>query len=114
MSDSLFSRQGRRVLICVRGQCAESSRGRKLEQQLLTLIEQHGLDAPEHPQHVSCRVTNCLAVCNGGPVMIVHPEGVKYRQVDEQALELIFEQHILKNKPVEALKVTVPPPRRIG
>lgn len=100
-------------MICVRGQCAESDKGRKLERQLLHLIEQHRLDDPEHPQHTTCQITNCLAVCDNGPIMIVHPEGIKYQHVDEQALNLIFQQHLLNNKPVEALRVTALPPRRI-
>ena len=114
MSASFFSRRGRRVMICVRGQCAESNKGKRLEQQLLSLIEQHGLDDPDHPQHTTCRVTNCLAVCSDGPIMIVHPEGIKYQRVDEPALNLIFQQHLLNNQPVEALRVKVSPPRRIS
>lgn len=113
MSDSLFSRRGRRILICVRGQCAEPNQGKKLEQQLLQLIEQFGLNNPEHPQHTTCQITNCLGVCSNGPIMIVHPEGIKYQQVDEQALNLIFEQHLLNNKPVKTLEVVSSPPRRI-
>ena len=113
MSDSSFSRRGRRVLICVRGQCAESNKGRKLEQHLLRLIEQFGLDDPEHPQHTTCQITNCLAVCSNGPIIIIHPDAIKYQHVDEQNLNLIFQQHLLNNEPVETLRVITPPPRRI-
>lgn len=102
------NRRGRRVLICVRGECAGSELGKQLEKELNELIQQHGLDDFDHPQHVTCRITNCLAVCSHGPVMIVHPEGVKYQRVDRAALERIFEQHLLNNKPVEAYRVSGP------
>jgi (2Fe-2S) ferredoxin len=107
------TRRGRRVLICVRGQCAESGRGRQLERRLNELIQQHGLDDPDHPQHTSCAITNCLGVCMNGPIMIVHPEIIKYQHVDPAALESIFQQHLLKGQPVEELIVHQPPSRPI-
>jgi (2Fe-2S) ferredoxin len=114
MDDSFFSpRRGRRVLICVRGQCAESNRGKQLEKRLLELIEQHGLDDSSHPQHVSCTITNCLGVCADGPVMIVHPEAIKYHHVTQAALERIFLAHLLGNQPVEELIVRELPARSI-
>ncbi|MCQ3977194.1 MAG: hypothetical protein DPW09_27515 [Anaerolineae bacterium] len=100
-------------MICVRGQCAESNRGRQLEQLLLDLIERHGLADPDHPQYVSCTVTNCLGVCADGPVMIIHPEAVKYHHVTPAALERIFQQHLLGNRPVEELIVREAPVKSI-
>ena len=111
---SLFStRPGYRIMICVRGQCAESGLGRRLEQQLASLIERHGLDDPGHSLHTTCRLTNCLGVCADGPIMIVHPGAIKYQRVDQAALEQIFEQHILKGQPVEALIVKQLPSQRL-
>ena len=106
MDSSFFStRRGRRILICVRGQCAESNQGKHLEKRLNELIEQYGLKDSSHPQHVSCTLTNCLGVCADGPIMIVHPEAIKYQHVNEAALERIFQQHLLRNQPVEELIV---------
>ena len=112
-ADGPPSRRPRRVLICVRGQCAESSRGFKLEQYLLDLIRQHGLDNPAHPQHFACTVTNCLGVCENGPIIIVHPEAIKYQHVDQAALEQIFHRHLLHNQPVEELKVKQTPTKSV-
>jgi len=114
MDSSFFStRRGRRVLICVRGQCAESNQGQLLEKRLTELIEQHGLDDSNHPQHVSCTLTNCLGVCADGPIIIVHPEAIKYQHVNEAALERIFQQHLLRGQPVEGLIVRQQPSRPI-
>jgi (2Fe-2S) ferredoxin len=114
MDNSFFSpRRGRRVLICVRGQCAESNRGKQLEKRLLELIEQYGLDDSSHPQPVSCTITNCLGVCADGPVIIVHPEAIKYHHVTQAALERIFMEHLLGNQPVEALIICELPARSI-
>jgi (2Fe-2S) ferredoxin len=35
--------------------------------------------------------------------MIIHPEAVRYRLVDEAALERIFQQHLLGGEPVTDL-----------
>jgi (2Fe-2S) ferredoxin len=114
MDSSFFpTRRGRRVLICVRGQCAESNRGKRLEKRLVELIQQHGLDDPSHPQHVSCTITNCLGICEDGPIMIVHPEAIKYGRVTEGALERIFQQHLLQGRPVDELIVQPPLSRPI-
>jgi (2Fe-2S) ferredoxin len=90
-------------MICVRGECAPREKGFNLEKRLLELIEAHGLDDPEHPQHLRCTVTNCLAVCHSGPVMMVHPEGIRYINLTEETLELIFQHHFLADQPVKPL-----------
>jgi len=106
LNSSIFSkRTGRRVLICIRGRCAPPEQGAALEKRLLALVAQHGLDDPDHPQHVTCRVVQCLAVCSDGPIVTVHPEGVRYRLVDAAALKQIFQQHLLNGQPVEALRL---------
>jgi (2Fe-2S) ferredoxin len=54
-----------------------------------------------------------LGVCEDGPIMIVHPEAIKYGHVTEAALERIFLQHLLQNQPVEELIVHPPSSRPI-
>src|SRR5262245_36803036 len=113
-SFSPFSgRRGRRVMICVRGQCAPPEQGKALETRLLALIAEHGLDNPDHAHYTSCTLTNCLAVCEAGPVMIVHPEGVKYQQLTVASLERIFKEHLLGDRPVTELMVRQPSSRPI-
>ena len=100
-------------MVCVRGECAPSEEGKDIEARLQALIQQHGLDDVDHPHHVRCTLTNCLAVCKEGPIMMVHPEGIRYKLVDEAALEQIFRQHFLQDQPVEALIYNEQPSRSI-
>lgn len=111
--ESFSSRRGRRVMICVRGQCASPELGKALEKQLLALITNHGLDNPDHSHYTTCTLTNCLAVCEAGPVMIVHPEGVKYQQLTGARLERIFQEHLLDDRPVVELMAPRQPSRPI-
>lgn len=110
---SFSGRRGRRVMICVRGQCAPPDLGKALEKRLLALITEHGLDNPEDAHYTTCTLTNCLAVCEAGPVMIVHPEGVKYQRLTVASLERIFKEHLLGDRPVAELIVRQQPSRSI-
>lgn len=102
--ESIFAKKrGRRVLICTRGKCAAPELGLALEPKLLALIQEHGLDDPNHAQHVTCRTVQCLGVCHSGPIVTVHPEAIRYKCVDEQALKRIFHKHLLQDIPVEEL-----------
>jgi len=42
----------------------------------------------------------CLGVCEQGPIMVVHPEGVWYYDLDEAKLDRIVEEHFKSGKPV--------------
>ncbi|MCK5697140.1 MAG: (2Fe-2S) ferredoxin domain-containing protein [Gammaproteobacteria bacterium] len=47
----------------------------------------------------------CLGRCQEGPVMVVYPEGIWYTFVDEEDLDDIIEQHLLKGQIVKRLQL---------
>ena len=47
----------------------------------------------------------CLDRCEEGPVMVVYPEAVWYSYVDREDIDEIIEQHFLKGKIVERLRI---------
>ena len=113
-TDSSFRRRGRRVMVCVRGTCAPAEEGQQIEAHLQRLIEEYGLDEADHPQHVRCTVTSCLAVCQDGPIIMVHPDGIRYKNVDNAALERIFAEHFLQDQPVDELIFKGQPSRSVA
>ena len=53
------------------------------------------------------RVNNagCMDRCEQGPVMVIYPEGVWYTYVDKEDIDEIIDQHILRGRIVERLKI---------
>lgn len=94
---------GYHILICENGDCADPEAAARLQQRFRVLAQQHGLNKLRNPERVKCTLTGCLGVCQGGPVVVVYPDGIWYHHVDDAALERIVNEHILGGQPVEEL-----------
>ncbi len=65
----------------------------------LKAINLHG------PGKVRVSSSGCLGRCDHGPVIAVYPEAVWYTWVDEEDIDEIIEQHLIKGQQVERLKI---------
>ncbi len=54
---------------------------------------------------VRINTAGCLNRCELGPVIVVYPQGVWYSYIDEEDIDEIIEQHLLKHQIVDRLQL---------
>ena len=82
----------RHILVCTGGFCSPDRRGRELYALLPGLLEREGLLFG--PTRVKRGETPCLGVCEGGPIVVIYPDGIWYGAVSPALLERIVIEHL--------------------
>ena len=57
------------------------------------------------PDKVRINSAGCLDRCEEGPVIVVYPEEVWYTYVDEQDVDEIIDEHLVKGNIVQRLRI---------
>ncbi|MFP4588486.1 MAG: NADH-quinone oxidoreductase subunit NuoF [Candidatus Acetothermia bacterium] len=90
------------VLVCGGAGC-RSSGSDHIEANL-----RESLKDQELVEEVEIIETGCMGPCSLGPLMVVHPEGVFYKEVQPSDVEEVVEEHLLKGRKVERLLLEDP------
>jgi (2Fe-2S) ferredoxin len=57
------------------------------------------------PGKVRINAAGCLDRCEEGPVVVVYPEEIWYTYVDQKDIDEIIDEHLVKGKVVERLRI---------
>jgi NADH:ubiquinone oxidoreductase subunit F (NADH-binding)/(2Fe-2S) ferredoxin len=84
------------ILICGGPDCKDKSI--PIRDAFKANIKKHHLE-----NEVSAVITGCFGLCALGPHILIYPGEILYSGVSEENIQEIFEEHVMKNNPVERL-----------
>ena len=93
------------LLLCAtatKAKCCDPAIGAQTWAELKNIVRELNLEDTERPEGIVLRSkTDCLRVCERGPILLVWPDGIWYADVSPDRIKRIIEQHIIGQQPVE-------------
>ncbi|MCD4817102.1 MAG: NADH-quinone oxidoreductase subunit NuoF [Candidatus Cloacimonetes bacterium] len=85
------------ILLCCGSECV-SAGSLKIKAKLLEELKKQDI-----AEEVNIIETGCMGPCDSGPVMMVYPEGIFYRNISIDDVSELVEEHLIKGRPLTRL-----------
>jgi (2Fe-2S) ferredoxin len=97
----------RHLFLCatpLKPKCCDPAAGLETWTYLKKRLKELNLDAPQanRPGVIFRTKADCLRVCQQGPILLVYPDGIWYRNVTPVVMEQIIQSHLLGDRPLES------------
>ena len=93
------------LLLCAtptKAKCCDPAVGAESWSELKRMVKELGLEKPDRPEGIVLRSkADCLRICERGPILLIWPEGVWYSDVTPNKIQVILNEHIINQNPVE-------------
>ena len=97
----LIGEYHRHVLLCTGDSCCSTETGIEAWNALKKELKDKNLSLSTGPNACYRTKVNCLRICQGGPIVVVYPEGIWYAGMTAGRIPLFVQQHLIEGNPVE-------------
>lgn len=91
----------RHVFLCVGEKCCSEGAGQAAWSKLKRILKERNLSLSPSPHACYRTKVDCLRICQGGPILIVYPDGLWYAGMTEDRIERFVEEQIVLGRPIE-------------
>ncbi len=91
----------RHVFLCVGETCCSAEQGELAWKALKDQLKERSLSLSSGPTACFRSKVGCLRICQGGPILVVYPEGNWYAGMTAERIPEFIERQLVRGEPVE-------------